>query len=255
MRTAALLLCALVLASCGKDVPEPSLYDPEEAFAEANENFTDKQYEEARRGFQELRRKDTTGDYVPLAQLRIADSYFEEKEHELAVQEYRRFLDDYPRHKYASYAQHQVGQAYYRLILGPDRGFGYAVRALEEFEKLMADYPRNPYRETVQIKIERCREILADHEFLVADFYFKRDAHRGTLDRLLGLMRDFPEYRGMDEVLYRVAVSYKALGKDAEADEYLDRLRERYPDSSLIEEAEEDFEGIEDDRPRQEEDG
>jgi outer membrane protein assembly factor BamD len=243
-----LVLMALFAAACSKDIPPPAPFVAEQAFEEGNQLLEDKKYEDARSKFEEIKRKDTKNMYAPLAQLRIADSYIREDHPELAVDEYRRFIDSYPRHKYASYAQYQIGMVYFNMIDGPSRGWGAAVRAMEEFETLLRRYPRNPYKDDVTFKIREARRTIADHEFQVGDFYFKKNAYEGAIGRLTGLLRDFPEYWGEDETLYRLAVSHKGLGEDAEADRYLQRLAGRYPESELIEKARKRFRKIEEKR-------
>jgi outer membrane protein assembly factor BamD len=240
----ALLVILILCFSCAKKIPTMEPFSPEKTFIEANEKLEKKRFKDARRLFGDIRRRDTSMQYAPLAQLRIADSYLKEDAPELAVEEYRKFLEEQPRHKYASYAQYQIGMVYYELITGPDRGYGAAVRAIDEFQKLMDLYPRNPYRESVLLKIERCREIMAEHEFMVGDFYFKNEAYKGALERLTDLLDDFPMYFKRDEVLYRLAVSAKALGKDDVADYYLRMLREGFAESKLIGKTEENFEKI-----------
>ena len=132
-------------------------FDPEKSFTTANELLEKKDYEKARAIFLEVKNRDQTKTFAPLAQLKIADSYVKEEEPELAVAEYRKFLDAYPDHQYASYAQYQIAMVYFDQIESPERGYGGAAKALEEFEKLKKMFPRNPYREAVDLKIEKCR--------------------------------------------------------------------------------------------------
>lgn len=236
-----LIVAALLAASCAKKVPPPVSLEPSERFEQANRLFEKKNFEEARRTFEEVKLKDARQGYAPLAQLRIADTYVREEDPELAVDEYREFLRDYPTHKYASYAQYQIGMVYFNLIKGPERGYGAAVRAIEAFESLNSLYPRNPYREDVKRRIEQAGEVIADHEFMVGDFYFRKGAYRGAIGRLEPLLEDFPDYEAGDEALYRLAVSHMALGEAEKARQYLDALKQKYPASPLIEKAREKF--------------
>jgi|Deesub1362A_J573_1020465.scaffolds.fasta_scaffold00045_144 outer membrane protein assembly factor BamD len=213
----------------------------EEAFKEANELLKEKRYEDARQKLQQIKMKDETMKYTPLAQLRIADSYLQEKEPELAVEEYRRFLETFPEHKYSPYAIYQIGMVYYGLIEDSERGYGAASKALEAFEQLNSRYPRNPYREEVGFKIERCKEIIADHEYRVGEFYYKKEAYRGALGRFLGLLQRFPDYGKEPDVLLRIAISYKKLGENEKAKEYFSLLMKKYPESKAVEEAKKEF--------------
>jgi outer membrane protein assembly factor BamD len=242
---ALLMVAALVVvAACASESEKLKPFVPDSAFKDANKEFDKGFYEESRNKFQEIIRQDTTGEYAPLAQLRIADSYVKGDEPELAADEYREFLDKYPGHKYAAYAQYKIGMVNFGMVSGPERGYGSAVAALEAFRTLDERYPRNPYREEVALHIDRCLKVIAGHEYLVGDFYFKRKAYRGAIGRLEGALRDYPTYLDLDKVYYRLAVSHKALGHDEDAGEYLTKLKQEFPDSDLIEKTEEEFKDI-----------
>ena len=212
------------MAACSKTVVPEGPFDAAKEFEYGNARLAENFYEDARTSFGKIKRQDTTGEYAPLAQLRTGDSYMQEEHQDLAVAEYQRFLDDYPLHKYAAYAQYQIGMAYFSLIDGVERAYSPASKALAAFEELLRRFPRNPYREQAQIKINQCRELLAEHEFLVGDFYFRREGWQGVVGRLTGLIRDYPEFERLDEVHYRLAVSYHELGMSEQSERYLTLL-------------------------------
>ena len=233
-----IVLSMLILSvSCAKTVPMAEPFDPARDLKRANEKLDDNREEEARRLLENIIRLDSTGEYAPVAQLRLADSYVMEDLPDLAVEEFEEFLRLYPRHKYASYAKYQIGMVYFRLINGPDRGFGSAVKALQTFEQLNGEFPRNPYRDDVLIKIEQCKATIAEHEYRVGDFYFQKDACKGAIGRLEDVRRDFPNYAGMSRVLYRMAICYEKLGMAPESQEALDTLTTRFPASGLYDRA------------------
>ena len=232
-----IILAALTMLVACSSTPDTTPFDPEAQFAKANEDIEDKLLEDARQKLENIIRMDTEYTYAPLAQLRLGDTYVKSDHPDLAVEEYRRFLDIYPRHKYAAYARYQIGVVYFGLVKGPDRGYGAALNALDAFEQLNALHPRNPYRENVLIKIEQSKKIIADHELMVGEFYFKRTAYHGAIDRLTGLISDFPEYAEDPDLLRMLAVSYKGIGDDANSDEYLMRLKNQFPDSKYVKKA------------------
>ncbi len=117
-------------------------FNAETSFARANKLIDDKNYEEARAILLEIKNRDLSKKYAPLAQIRIADSHVKEENPDLAVAEYRKFLEIYPDNRYASYAQYQIAMVYFNQIESPERGYGGAARALSEFEKLKRDFPR-----------------------------------------------------------------------------------------------------------------
>ncbi len=232
-----LILFILFIISCsGKPAVKPSeTFNPEKAFATANEQLEKKDYEQARTAFLEIKNRDMSKKFAPLAQLRIADSYVKEDEPELAVAGYIKFLEAYPDHKYASYAQYRIAMIYFNQIEDPERGYSGAARALEEFEKLIKMFPRNPYKkEVVDLRIEKCRNTMAEYEFLVGEFYYKKESYNAAIKRFEELLKKYPAYTGEAGVLFYTGMSYKNIGQKDKASKYLTLLIEKYPNNKLV---------------------
>jgi outer membrane protein assembly factor BamD len=232
----AVTLCLLVCCGGKKEVKD-EVFDSEKQMIKAEKLVSDKDFEAARKILLEVKNRDTTKKNAPFAQMKIADSYIKEGEPDLAVEEYRKFLDLYPDNQYSSYAQYQIAMAYYSQIDTPDRGSGIAKKALYEFIKLKEMYPRNPYREYVELRIEKCRNIIADGEFMVGEFYYKKESYNAAINRLEGLLKQFPDYKRTDETLLLIGKSYKELKMADKAKEAFRILIERYPSSRFVREA------------------
>jgi len=234
-----IIISLLFLFSCsGKSaLRPPETFNAEKTFVRANALLEKKDYEAARAAFLEVKNRDFSKKYAPLAQLKIADSYVKEDEPELAVAEYRKFLDAYPDNEYASYAQYQIAMVYFNQIEGPERGYSGAAKALEEFQKLKKMYPRNPYREEVDLKIQKCRNVIAEYEYLVGRFYYKKDSFKAAIGRFEGLLKNYPDYNKEADVLFYTGLSYKNMKQKDKALEYLNRLVEKYPHNKLAENA------------------
>ena len=164
-----------------------------------------------------------------------------EGEPDLAVAEYRKFLEIYPDHRHASYAQYQIAMVYFNQIEGPERGYGGAAKALEEFEKLKRDFPRNPFKDLIELRIEKCRNIIADYEFLVGEFYLKKSSYHAAIGRFETLLQKFPDYKKMENVLLNLGICYKKSGDPEKAEMYLNRLIEKYPNSRLAADAQKEL--------------
>jgi outer membrane protein assembly factor BamD len=234
------VLLFLLVCSCSSKlaaVKPGETFEPEKAFEKANGLLEKKDYEEARTAFLEIKNRDTSRKFAPLAQLKIADSYVKEGESELAIAEFRKFLEAYPDHKYAVYAQYQIASAYFDQIEGPERGYSGAAKALEEFEKLKKMYPRNPYREVIDIKIQKCRNVIAGYEFLVGEFYYKKGSFNAAINRFRDILKTYPDYQREAEVFFYIGMSYKNLGQKDKASEYLKRLVEKYPNNKFTADA------------------
>ncbi|MEW6002977.1 MAG: outer membrane protein assembly factor BamD [Nitrospirota bacterium] len=233
-----LLLIFFIISCSGKVAVRPAeKFDPEKSLTKANEKIEKKDYEEARALLLEVKNRDLSKKFAPLAQLKIADSYVKEEEPDLAIAEYQKFLDVYPDHQYASYAQYQIAMVYFDQIEGSERGYGAAAKALAEFDKLKKMFPRNPYKDVVDLRIEKCRNTIADYEFLVGEFYYKKESFSAAVVRFEELIKNYPDYRREANVLYYTGLSYKKLGQREKASEYLNRLIDKYPNNKLAADA------------------
>jgi len=240
------LILIVLTASCsGKQAVKPQeKYDVEASFEKASAQFEKKNYEEARAAFLEVKNRDLSRKFAPLAQLKIADSYVQEDEPERAVAEYQRFFETYPDHQYASYAQYQIAMVYFSQIESPERGYSGAAKALVEFEKLKQMFPRNPYKDIIDIKIEKCRNTMAEYEYLVGSFYYKKRSYMAAIGRFDGLLKKYPEYRGEPDVLFYGGMSHKKLGQKEMATEYFTRLIEKHPNNKLVNDAKKELSSL-----------
>ena len=231
----------LVVSCSSKKELRRGEFSPEEALKEATRLIEEEEFDRARELLLQVKNRDTSGRYAPLAQLKLAESYLKDEDPDTAIYEYRRFLRLYPDHPQAPFAQYQIAMIYFRQIESPDKGAGGARKAMEEFQRLLRDYPRNPFREAAKLKIKQCRDLMAEYEYLVGRFYFKKGSYRAAIGRFRGILKDFPEYRRIPEVLYLIGISYKRLGQQEEADRFLRELLERFPDSKEAKKAEKEL--------------
>jgi outer membrane protein assembly factor BamD len=237
---------AFSLFSCAGKAPVKTVqeFDAERSFEKANALMDNKDYTEARKLLLEIKNRDLTKRYAPLAQLRIADSYVKEGDTDLAAAEYRNFLEMYPDHRHAAYAQYQIAMIYFNQIEGPERGYGGAAKALAEFEKLKRDFPRNPYRDAVEVRIEKCRNIIADYEFMVGNFYMKKDSYHAAISRFERLLKTVPDYKKKEMVLLALGIAYKKAGEKDKSEETLNHLLQKYPSSPLTAEAKKELSSL-----------
>ncbi len=234
-----LIFFFFLLLSCGGKKPiKKEEFDPVVYLKKADELVSKKEYEEARKLLLEIKNRESAREYAPLAQLKIADSYLKEDDSDLAIIEYRRFLELYPESTYAPYAQYSIAMAYFRRIEGAERGAGTAQKALEEFLKLEKMYPRHPYGDVLPLRIQKCRNIIAEGELLIGKFYYKKGSYKAAIGRLEGIVKNYPDFKNLDETLYLLADSYKKLNMLENAKIYLNMLKERFPESQFAKKAE-----------------
>jgi outer membrane protein assembly factor BamD len=154
----------------------------------------------------------------------------------------------YPDHRHAAYAQYQIAMVYFNQIESPERGYGGAARALTEFEKLKADFPRNPYKDLIDLRIEKCRNTIADYEYMVADFYMKKNTYAAAIDRFENLLKTYPDYKKYERVMLSLGLAYRKAGQKDKSEVILNRLVEKYPNSPVAFEAKKELASLKSDK-------
>src|SRR5512138_750254 len=77
-------------------------------------------------------------------------------------------------------------------------------------------------------------DLLAEHEFLVARYYYNRGAWSAARSRFEGLFAAYPDYSGMAKALYWAGMTERRLGRDEDARVLFERLRRDHPGSRLL---------------------
>lgn len=198
-------------------------------------------YESARQHFKRIIEAFPQSEYGPAARLAVGDAHFQEggtANYILAIGAYREFLTLYPSHPKSDYAQIQVAESYFKQRNGPDRDQTPTQHALEEFQRLLDIFPNSPRAEAAKARIAECRQSLARAEFLAGYFYQKtRRAYRSAILRYEALLKDYPDYAQMDEVLYRLGECLALAGRGPEALPHLSRVVNEYPHSKFADDA------------------
>ncbi|MEM1206011.1 MAG: outer membrane protein assembly factor BamD [Acidobacteriota bacterium] len=153
---------------------------------------------------------------------------------------YRDFLNRFPTSDRADYAQFKVAACLAARSERPDRDQKVTRQAIESYGELLRLYPTSTYVADTRQRILELTDQLAAHEMVIGRFY-NRYAGRGictaSINRFEYLQENFPEYSGMDEVLYQLSIAYHRCLRSADALESLADLRRRYPDSEWLDEA------------------
>jgi outer membrane protein assembly factor BamD len=229
----------LISSSCSKDEVKGDSFDPEASITKADELIKEGYYDNAREVLEEIKARDASRQYATMAKLRIADTYFSEELYDEAATEYESFLSIHAHHKYASYAQFRLAMTYFKRIGTVDVSSSWARSAIREFEKLQRQYPRNPYMDVTESRIKMCRRILAEYEFYVGNFYFKKESYEAAVNRLNGMLEKYPDSKMEAEALYYLGLSYENLGQRDKALSTLNFLMEKFPTIKLSSEAKE----------------
>jgi outer membrane protein assembly factor BamD len=255
-KRALLAVCSLgLLASCmHKKYETPITKNTQQPdkilFDQAMHDIEHGRYEVARISLNTLMNTYESSEYLAKAKLAIADSWYREAGPSGMAQaeaEYKDFILFYPSMEEAAEAQNRVCQIHYRQMEKSDRDWTQTLRAEDECRQLLVQFPNSKFAPQATQRLRNIQESLAEHEFVVGDFYFQRGANPAAANRLNALVDQYPLYSKADEALYEAGQSYSRMGprfRQKAADMY-DRIVSEYPLSLRVPDAKRDLADME----------
>ena len=240
-RVAICLLVLFLLISCAgkKDKGLKTVQgNPETLYKQALADFNARKFKGAIEKFELLRSNfPDSSPYATWAELKVADSHFFLKEYVEAAAGYEEFKKLHPTYEEGAYVQFQIGMSYFNWMTTSDRDQTYTKKALASFEYLVANYPPSLFTEKGKDKIGLCKKQLAEHEYLIGDFYYRQEKYEAAAFRFEGLLEAFPKWPDEDKTLLYLGKAYTVLNKEEKAKETLGRLIKEYPGSPSAREA------------------
>jgi outer membrane protein assembly factor BamD len=177
---------------------EPVPPTPQNTFAKAMALYDKKKYEKAAEGFKRFKEEFPLDALTPMAEMRTADSLYYDRKYIEAIGLYEEFKKLHPTHPEVQYVTFQVGMCHFRQMLTPDRDQTETEKAMEQFRYLIENFPQSPLVAEAKKNSETCRRQMAEHEYLIADLYYRTYKYKAALGRFESLIRNYPG-TGFDE--------------------------------------------------------
>jgi outer membrane protein assembly factor BamD len=211
-------------------------------FDQAIKDIEHGKYEVARISLQTLMNTYESSEYLAKAKLAIADSWYREGGANGLAQaeaEYKDFQLFYPNLEEAPEAQNRICQIHYKQMEKSDRDWSQTLRAEEECRTLLVQYPNSKFAPQTAQLLRNIQESLAEHEFVVGNFYWKREMNPAAANRLSALVDQYPLYSKAGEALYEAGDAYSKMGPRfrKSAGEMFARIVREYPLSSRADDA------------------
>jgi outer membrane protein assembly factor BamD len=172
--------------------------------------------------------------------LMVADAYYKEggtTGYTEARFRYRDYLNRYPGAPRRDYARYQFALCYDKEHEKPDRDQTSTREALDQYRALMREFPDSGYNGAARERIRQLTDMLAEHEFAVGYFYFRKGAPGAALGRFTAIEERFPDYGAKDKLFFYSSEALRRLGRNDEANRYLARILEEYPKSEFAKKA------------------
>lgn len=180
--------CGFFKGSASKEMDRT----PESLIAEGLDAYQRKKYEKAIEAFQKLKDRFPYNQYAIVAELKLADSYFLNKDYALAATAYKEFEKLHPANEVTPYIIFQLGLCYFKEMPTIDRDQSFASQATREFERLLKTYPKSEYAKQAQDNLVAAQKNLVLHEYHIGEFYFKNKKYAAALGRFEGIIKLYP---------------------------------------------------------------
>ena len=251
--TALVLAGAVLLTACASAPPQDEIPSAESYYRKGLEVlkgqrvllfFHSTDYAQAIEMFREVIDNYPYSDYATLAELKIADVYFEQEHYEESSEYYQDFVELHPTHPQVPYSIYRNGLCSYEQMRAIDQDQTPTQDALAQFRVLLERYPHSEYTEDAQMRISVAEDHLSAHVREIGDFYFEHSSYYAAAERYEEALEEFPEHSGRDDTLYHLAVCYHHLRRDPEAAQLLYKILSMEPRSDWADDAEDLLEEI-----------
>jgi outer membrane protein assembly factor BamD len=219
-------------------------------FDQAIKDIEHGRYEVARISLQTLMNTYESSEYMAKAKLAIADSWYREGAANGLAQaeaEYKDFILFYPQMEESAEAQNRICEIHYKQMDKSDRDWSQSLRAETECRQLLQQFPNSKFVPVATQRLRNIQESLAEHEFVVGNFYWKREMNPAAANRLTALVNQYPLYSKAGESLYEAGDAYSKMGPRfrKQAGEEFSRIVRDYPLSKRVDDAKSRLEDLE----------
>ncbi len=190
-------------------------------------------YETAIGHFQDIIDNYPYSDYAVLAELRIADAYFQQGLYEEALSYYQDFADLHPDNERVPYTIYRAALCHVERTQDSLRDQTATLQALAQLERLLNEHPFSAEAQEAETLWKDMRTLLAENVMDIADFYLAREEWQSAADRYRSVLNDYPGL-GLDaEALYKLGLCYTKMDRDDEATRMFQVILENYQGSDV----------------------
>lgn len=193
-------------------------------------------YDEARLLYNVVITTYPDSEYLPLAKLAIADSFYLEggtSNLEQAIGGYKDFAQYFPTHPKVCEVKHKIAHSLMRQMGAYNRDASKAKQAEFQLKAAAQSCQNSPFLVTVDRDLKTVQQVLGLHELDIARFYFNKQAWKSTEGRLRDIINQYPAFSYYDEALYRLGVSMIEQEQPEEAADLFTRLVRDFPNSEF----------------------
>lgn len=245
-----LLSLILALSSCSKwwdkdeeesnpfkGMTEKQLYD------ESQKSLKKGQYASASKRLEAMETMYPFSDYAERSQKQLIYAYYENEEYPSAAATADRYIHLYPRSKDVDYAYYmkalsnfQQTRGVFAKVIPMDESWrdpGTQTQAYLDFATLIQKFPDSKYKANSLQRMIYLRNMFAQHELNVSQFYFKRKMYVAAIERSAYLVKTYPQAPSAQDALAIMYHANRALGLNKAADDAMAVYQTTYHSNQL----------------------
>ena len=217
----AMVTVLLALAGCGNKTKE-LVGNPDKLYELAKKASDNGNYRDAITYYEQLEARFPFSNPARQGQLDLMYAYYRNRETESAIDQADQFIRENPAHPRVDYAHYIKGLAQFeRNPNFLERWFDAdlterppidARKSFQSFQTLLQRFPNSTYAADSRQRMIFLRNRLAAYEVYVADYYLKRGAFVGAINRAKYTVENYDGAPQVKRALEIMASSYTALG-------------------------------------------
>lgn len=246
--------CKLIFLFCtGNDeydrlIGEVTPGRDKELFIIATREVRKRNYDVGRLLFQTIISTYPDSPYLPMSKLAVADSFYLEGSTSALIQAAANYNDwrvFFPTHPLADRVLLKIAESEMRQIGLPDRDITRAKKAEQRLRALLQEYPNSILKEQAELRLSEVQDNLGMHDLIVGNYYYQKSVKfekgglKGAQARYQDILEKYPNFSFMDEVLYKLAVTYQIEEETDQAVKHFQQIVRDFPNSEYVEKAKE----------------
>lgn len=198
-------------------------------------------YDVAIERFEAINTQYPYGDYAQQAQVDLIFAYYKSQDYASAAAAADHFIHLYPRARKIDYVYYMQGVANFEeqrntfmryLPLDASlRDVSISMTAYNNFVTFINGFPHSPYVADAKQRMVALRNMFAQKELAVANYYFERKAYVAAANRASHIVKTYQQSPQVEQALVMMVKANRLLGMKKAANDALLVLKANYPAS------------------------
>lgn len=250
-RIQVLFLAALIagISSCAKWNKEDDEKNPykgmtaKQLYMASRQSLKKEEYATATKQLEAIESMYPFSDYTESSQMDLIYAYYKNEDYPSTAATAERFIHLYPRAKHVDYAYYMKGLANFQQtrgvfakVLPLDESWrdpGTQTQAFLDFATLIQKFPESKYKANSLQRMIYLRNMFAQHELNVSEYYFKRKMYVAAIERANYLVKNYQQAPSAQKALVIMYKANMALGLKKAADDAMAVYQATYHTSDM----------------------